>query len=56
MDNQKSFEHVQNEFNKNYEKWMNDEKWSSRLNTKHGKKNSHVPRKSTFVFFHGTRF
>ncbi len=38
MDNQKSFEHIQNEFNENYEKWMNDEKWSSRLNTKHGKK------------------
>lgn len=38
MDNQKSFKYVQSEFDKNYEKWMNDDKWSSRLNTKHGKK------------------
>lgn len=38
MDSQKTFEHFKNELDKNYEKWMNDDKWSSRLNIKHGKK------------------
>lgn len=38
METEKWFAHYQEEIDKNYEIWMKSDKWSNRLNTKHGKK------------------